>query len=1139
MMEEQKERGGQRRSKKGSPNVARFALHNIAGIQNKVEELELRLKDKKIDCCLLTEPLMPESMEMEGYTISVSEQQSEGENPHSQVAGLVWDKTTHPACALEMEERHRGILWFWLVDPGVAFSVIYVPPDNAKSDKYVLELFAVLTKNIAALKGKPYLLAGDFNVPFQQMEEWPEGRNSAALWKLLGEFPELSIQNWVNGITSNCATRSRGSSSSQLDLVLVSGCLSSSIAYFKVSSENLGSDHQMIEFGIRTGVRIHTEETPKVISKFDWKDKRFQDKYEEVVAGPMEAWGDKWVARKLECTAGTNGKVDAVIQKATREFTEILLDSARKCNTKRKKVMRSVNGGPGGQQKLEKDLRKATKERRRALKAWRFKEKEGQDAKPEKNKFLRAADRVEELLKFRKEERLKETWSQVEDQFDNEPGGVFWKEVKRVVDSPKKSLPKCLVQGGTVVSDPASIRQAWINRFCLEESRESPGSERGEFKRKIEEEVKSYAKDRSYDAEEINAEPSGSEVEAAIEKMKKSKAPGADGVVSEMIIFGGDIVRSAVLLLLSMLWSAEQIPKSWRRSIVVPVYKKGSAFHTENYRPISLLSHLLKLYERIIDTRIRARVKIPEEQSGYRKGHGASRQLIRLQQVLAFQNAKSGETYMAFLDLKQAYDRTWREGVFYRLWEAGIRGKCWRVVVDLFRDHQACVETNFGTTAHYKVQMGVLQGSVLSPMLFLIFINPCIQQVKHLGIDVDGRKVAILLFCDDICVLSDSKVGRREILEILLTFLAKWGMQVNGSKSHLVSPKESGQEGEEIQGIYIQHQRSVTYLGVETDAEYVMNRKHVLRKIGAGRKALARLGSLGIGPGKLRPDIAVQLIQALLNSKIMYGQELLELNSNRMVLLDKLQTLAGAALLGLPKCTPTEIVLAECGLVSMALLACRAVLLLANKISSDPDDQLSNHLIRANDRLGVGFAPRVVAAADRLKFSDLSLLGRVKHEFLANFLRKSISITQREEWRRRKEPEGLTECDTWRCKTEWGIEPGILEKVSSIDTAQLIKFRSAQAGLQIDARCRWCENASESYSHVLLKCERWERERRVLYATLAMISPSFSQCHCRPDIEVSGMLLGSLRPRLPTSAFAHSQKVVARFIAEILGRIPE
>jgi len=134
MMEEKKEKGGHRRSKKGSPNVARFALHNIAGIQNKVEELELRLKDKKIDCCLLTAPLMPDSMEMEGYTISVSEQQSEGENSHSQVAGLVWDKTTHPACVLEMEERHRGILWFWLVDPGVAFSVIYVPPDNAKSD---------------------------------------------------------------------------------------------------------------------------------------------------------------------------------------------------------------------------------------------------------------------------------------------------------------------------------------------------------------------------------------------------------------------------------------------------------------------------------------------------------------------------------------------------------------------------------------------------------------------------------------------------------------------------------------------------------------------------------------------------------------------------------------------------------------------------------------------------------------------------------------------------------------------------------------------------------------------------------------------------------------------------------------------
>jgi hypothetical protein len=1123
-----KERKQNDTRKKKDIDVAKVMLHNVAGLANKIVALKTRLKDKEIDFCLLTEPLLKTGItDIEEYTVNSSQEKSPGENSHSQVACLAWDRTTHPTTPLEFTAKHRGVHWNCLVDPGVAMAVVYVPPDCQKSDEYVRELYLTLESNIAEIGRGDFLLAGDFNVPFKNKGIWPEGRNSEALRKLLKSQMNLEIVNWTPFAQGRFETRQRGTSQSQLDLVIASGSVIPKIKYFKTTTENLGSDHYIIEFGIQASGRTHQKEGGSQTKiKYDWNEKGAKTAYEQGLKDPLAQWTEKWQyeSRWLDPNGAANRQAT---QQATTELSDILIAVAGR-------TALSSKGGSNQKKRgkkiedWEERLKEATKDRRTKLKALVAGEKSGHDTTKLKKDFLKAKDKVDKFLEHRRTNSNRQTWESVETKFDSKQGGTFWTDIKSAIDKPRKELPKSLIQDGNVTWKAESIKKAWKRRFELEEKTESEDKEERELKHKVQQENRDHKHDYRYEQDVENKDITLEELEEALKRAKRKKSPGMDMVVNEMILFGGQIAVTALFKLLSMLWRVEKIPNSWRNTVVTPVHKKNSAFDTNNYRPITLMSHLMKLYERILDNRIRCKIKIPQEQSGYRKGHGAMRQLLRLQQVIIFQHAKNSETYIAFLDLRQAYDRTWREGMFYRLWEAGIRGKCWRVIVDFYENNRACVNTNYGRSAGYAVKIGVLQGSVLSPILFLIFINPVIEKVKELGLDIGGMLIAALLFCDDICIVATTQEQRTLILAAVTNFLKLWRTEVNATKSHLVSPPGSATDDVVINGQHFKHKMAATYLGIEVDGVRVLTRKHVLRKLAKGRAMLKRLSSIGIKPGQLRPDITAQLIVALVNSKVTYGFELLNQDSSRMALLDQTQLQIGAEVLGLPTTTPTGVILAEMGLPPMHYRAARAVLILANKIQRDSDDYLSNHLIMENAKLGVGFYVQVQEAARLINFKDLNVLRRLKPSYLASYLKRQLSLTQQAEWILQPQTHLVG-----ASKPTWGLEPGMLIKSLAFNTAQLIKFRCNQTDLRHRDICRWCNTNTETPQHVTLECIRWLVDRTEMWDKLRSEVPQLYQLHTKPAKEILPALLGGFRQRLSAVDYINGQRIVSKFITAI------
>ena len=157
------------------------------------------------------------------------------------------------------------------------------------------------------------------------------------------------------------------------------------------------------------------------------------------------------------------------------------------------------------------------------------------------------------------------------------------------------------------------------------------------------------------------------EVSLAIKSLRLGKASGLDGVVSELIKFGGEKMENSLVLLFRLMFEIEQFPLDWIRGIIAPIHKDGDERVPENYRGITLLSIVGKLYSSILAKRIslwcEKNGKLSDEQCGFRPGRATIDQVFILSEILHHRKESKLDTVGVFLDIKKAYDTVPRNGI--------------------------------------------------------------------------------------------------------------------------------------------------------------------------------------------------------------------------------------------------------------------------------------------------------------------------------------------------------------------------------------------------------------------------------------------------------------------------------------------
>ena len=170
------------------------------------------------------------------------------------------------------------------------------------------------------------------------------------------------------------------------------------------------------------------------------------------------------------------------------------------------------------------------------------------------------------------------------------------------------------------------------------------------------------------------------------------------------------------------------LPDSWTLGIIKPIYKnKGNQQDPDNYRAITLISCIGKLFTAIINNRLKMFAieinLINRNQAGFREGHSTSDNIYCLHVQISIYLSFGKTLYCIFVDIRKVFDSVWRTGLWGKLQKCEIKGKCYKIIFNLYRNIKSCVEFNNKQFELFPCLTGVRQGKHLSPFLFSIFLN--------------------------------------------------------------------------------------------------------------------------------------------------------------------------------------------------------------------------------------------------------------------------------------------------------------------------------------------------------------------------------------------------------------------------------
>jgi len=226
-----------------------------------------------------------------------------------------------------------------------------------------------------------------------------------------------------------------------------------------------------------------------------------------------------------------------------------------------------------------------------------------------------------------------------------------------------------------------------------------------------------------------------------------------------------------------------RIPLSWCAARIVPLLKKGDPKEPSNYRPISILSTALKLYTKILNTRLTTwcnqKSKISDYQVGFRKNRSCADHIFTLMAMSQIQLLKGKELHVAFVDLSQAFDTPNHSLLWNVLQKIGVSSRFLRTRQFLYQNAYAQVSTPDGPTAPIPILKGVLQGDSASPILFNLFIEDLVAAFHNSllkGFQIGKRIIHLLLYADDLAFVAQSKELLQEKMTLTANFFHSRGL---------------------------------------------------------------------------------------------------------------------------------------------------------------------------------------------------------------------------------------------------------------------------------------------------------------------------------------------------------------------------
>jgi len=335
------------------------------------------------------------------------------------------------------------------------------------------------------------------------------------------------------------------------------------------------------------------------------------------------------------------------------------------------------------------------------------------------------------------------------------------------------------------------------------------------------------------------------EIKYYITKLHNNKSPGYDLINNKIL----KKLTNKTILLLTHIYNAmlrlSYIPPIWKFSTIILIAKPEKPKHlVTSYRPISLLPTLGKLFEKLLLKRITPIIKekniIPNSQFGFRSYHSTIHQIHRITDKISSSFEKKEHCPGVFLDIAQAFDRVWHDGLLFKL-KSFLPAPYFLILKSFLEDRFFTVKHNNSYSPYYKLNAGVPQGSDLSPILYNIYTYD-LPRTNH---------TTLATYADDTAILASNKdpnIASHNIqyhLNLISNWANKWKIKINENKSVQVNftLKKNDCPQLSLNNIPIPIKNETKYLGVHLDkrltwAQHTKNKRkqsntrlHLLRPL--------------------------------------------------------------------------------------------------------------------------------------------------------------------------------------------------------------------------------------------------------------------------------------------------------------------
>ena len=575
-------------------------------------------------------------------------------------------------------------------------------------------------------------------------------------------------------------------------------------------------------------------------------------------------------------------------------------------------------------------------------------------------------------------------------------------------------------------------------------------------------------------------------------KLNPNKACGPDGISNRLLKNCAHSLARPLTCLFTECLETQKYPTDWKKANSSPIFKKSHRFIKTNYRPISLLACPSKVFERLIfndmyDYFVEGGL-LTARNSGFKKLDSTVNQLIHLCDSIYKGLDKYNDMCAVFLDVSKAFDKVYHRGLLFKLKQLGISGKLLGLLESYLENRKHRVVINGSTSDWMTFNAGVPQGSILGPLLFLVYINDLVDNIES-NIYLFADDTSILHELDNNDLTTSFQLINRDLQKIF-DWSTQWRVQFNALKSsYIVFSKRQHRDqwpNVTMGNSNILECQTHCHLGVHLNNTMTWNTHidSIAKKASKRVFSMKRLSKLV--PRKSLINIYKTLIRPIMEYACVVFDNIPECQSLK---LDSIQRSAAISCTGAYNLTNSTALINEIGWESLKIRRKFQRLMLFFKILNLQTPtyllELTSERIESSVHYGLRDRHDLRQPSYRLVYSRKSYIPKTTKDW--NLLAKPIT--------------NLTSLTTFRVALKNELfkikENKLYDMATNNHARYLAQMRMGLSGLRShlmqikvieSAMCEKCHSEVEDCCHFLLRCDEYITQRRELFRDIVMIT---------------------------------------------------